>query len=182
MAGHSKWAQIKRKKSATDQKRAKIFTKLLAAVQVAARTEPNPDFNPHLRAVIEKAKEASVPQENINRAIGRAKDSPTEELIIEAYGPYGTAFIIRAITDSRNRTVAEIKKLLSENGAKFAEQGSVIWMFQADNNGQFEPKFVQKLSSEAEKEVIVIMEALDDHPDVSDIFTNAYLNEEEESE
>lgn len=179
MAGHSKWTQIKRKKAVTDQKRAKIFTKLLAAVQVAARTEPNPDFNPHLRVAIEKAKEASVPQENINRAVSRAKDNPTEELIIEAYGPHGTAFIIRAITDSRNRTVAEIKKLLSDNGAKFAEQGSVIWMFQTDSEGQFEPKFVRKLSSETEAEVVAIMEALDDHPDVSDIFTNTDLNEEE---
>jgi len=179
MAGHSKWTQIKRKKAVTDQKRAKVFTKLLAAVQVAARTEPNPDFNPHLRVMIEKAKEANVPQENINRAIGRAKDNPTEELLIEAHGPHGTAFIIRAITDSRNRTVAEIKKLLSANGAKFAEQGSVIWMFQADGEGQFEPKFIRKLSSETEGEVIAIMEALDDHPDVSDIFTNTDLNEEE---
>ena len=182
MAGHNKWAQIKRKKAVTDQKRAKIFTKLLAAIQVAAKTEPNPDFNPHLRTMIEKAKEASVPQENIERAVSRAKDNPTEELLIEAYGPEGTAFVIKAITDSRNRTVAEIKKLLSDQGAKFAEQGSVTWMFQIDSEGSFEPKFTRKLPPEAEEKAIVLMEALDDHPDVSDIFTNAELNGEENSE
>lgn len=182
MAGHNKWAQIKRKKAVTDQKRAKIFTKLLATIQVAARAEPNPDFNPHLRAVIEKAKEASVPQENIERAISRAKDNPTEELLIEAYGPEGTAFMIKAITDSRNRTVAEIKKLLLDNRAKFAEQGSVTWMFEADNEGNFEPKFTQKLSPETEEKVIALMEAIDDHQDVSDIFTNAEISETETGE
>ena len=102
MSGHNKWTQIKHKKAITDQKKAKQFTKLLAAIGIAAKTEPNPEFNPRLRTAVEKAKEANVPGENIERAINRAKENPTDELIIEAYGPAGTAFMIKAITDSRN--------------------------------------------------------------------------------
>lgn len=177
MAGHSKWSQIKRKKAITDQKRAKNFTKLLSAVQVAAKTDPNPEFNPRLRSAIEKAKEANVPQENINRAINKAKDHTTEELLVEAYGPEGTAFVIRAITDNKNRTMAELKKILSDLGAKFSEQGSVMWLFQIDDEGNFQPKFTQRIEKISEEKVISLMEAVDDHSDVSDIFTNAELNE-----
>ncbi|MDD5099136.1 MAG: YebC/PmpR family DNA-binding transcriptional regulator [Candidatus Colwellbacteria bacterium] len=173
MAGHNKWAQIKHKKAITDQKRAKAFTKLLAAIQVAAKEEPNPDFNPRLRTAITKAKEASVPQDNIDRAINRAKDNPTEELLIEAYGPKGTAFVITAITDSRNRTVAELKKILSDNGARFAEQGSVQWLFEQSPEGDWLPKFPQPIDEKAKGDIEKLVEALNDYPDVSEIYTNA---------
>jgi YebC/PmpR family DNA-binding regulatory protein len=181
MSGHNKWGQIKHKKAITDQKRAKIFTKLLAAIQVAAREETNPDFNPRLRTAVLKAKEANVPQENIERAINRAKDNPTEELLIEAYGPSGTAFLITAITDSRNRTISEIKKLLSDNGAKFAEQGSVQWMFQATPEGDWSPKFEQPIDEKTREEIGSLMEILDDHQDVSDIYTNAEIGDIDEN-
>ncbi len=173
MSGHSKWSQIKHKKAITDQKRAKQFTKLLMAVQTAARTDPNPDFNPRLRTAVAKAKEGNVPQDNIERAINRAKDNPTEDLLIEAYGPSGTAFIIKAATDSRNRTVAEVKKLLSDNDAKFAEQGSVTWAFSQNEEGEFIPQFGQAVSEEVQEKVDALMEALLDHQDVMDVYTNA---------
>jgi YebC/PmpR family DNA-binding regulatory protein len=181
MSGHNKWGQIKHKKAITDQKRAKIFTKLLAAIQVAARDEVNPDFNPRLRTAVIKAKEANVPQENIERAINRAKDNPTEDLLIEAYGPGGTAFLITAITDSRNRTISEIKKLLSDNGAKFADQGSVRWMFEVDQEGEWSPKFEQPAEDKTKEEVGAIMEALDDHPDVSEVYANIDMGNIEEN-
>lgn len=178
MAGHNKWAQIKHKKAITDQKRAKVFTKLLAAIQVAAKEEPNPDFNPRLRTAVLKAKEASVPQENIERAINKAKDNPTEELLIEAYGPEGSAFLITAITDSRNRTIAEIKKILSDNEARFAEQGSVQWSFEQSREGDWTPKFNQPVSGEAKDSIIKLLEALDDQSDVSEIYTNAEIDDD----
>lgn len=173
MSGHSKWSQIKHKKAITDQKRAKQFTKLLMAVQTAARTDPNPDFNPRLRTAIAKAKEGNVPQENIERAVTRAKDNPTEDLLIEAYGPAGTAFIIKAVTDSRNRTIAEVKKLLSDNNAKFAEQGSVMWAFTQNEEGDFVPQFGQSVPEGTQDKMDSLIEALLDHPDVMDVHTNA---------
>jgi YebC/PmpR family DNA-binding regulatory protein len=173
MSGHSKWSQIKHKKAITDQKRAKQFTKLLMAVQTAARTDPNPDFNPRLRTAIAKAKEGNVPQENIERAVTRAKDNPTEDLLIEAYGPAGIAFIIKAATDSRNRTIAEVKKLLSDNNAKFAEQGSVIWSFTQNEEGDFIPQFNQSVSEEIREKTDSLTDALLDHPDIMDVYTNA---------
>jgi len=173
MSGHSKWSQIKHKKAITDGKRAKQFTKLLVAVQTAAKSDPNPDFNPRLRAAINKAKEGNVPQDNIARAIARSKDNPTEDLIIESYGPAGTAFIIKAVTDNRNRTVSELKKLLSDNNAKFAEQGSVMWGFTQNEEGDFVPQFSQALSENEKDKVRSLMEVVLDHPDAIDIYTNA---------
>jgi transcriptional/translational regulatory protein YebC/TACO1 len=143
------------------------------SVQTAAREDPNPDFNPRLRTAVAKAKEANVPQENIERAINRAKDNPTEDLIVEAYGPAGSAFIIKAVTDNRNRTIAELKKLLSDNNAKFAEQGSVMWAFNQNEDGDFVPQFNQSLSEEDKDKTESMMETVLDHQDVIDIYTNA---------
>ncbi|MEK9186468.1 MAG: YebC/PmpR family DNA-binding transcriptional regulator, partial [Patescibacteria group bacterium] len=98
MSGHNKWSQIQHKKGVVDKKRGATFSKLLNAVSIAARSGPNPDFNPRLRSVIEKAKENKVPQENIERAISKASENKNlEELTIEAYGPEGSALIIEAI-------------------------------------------------------------------------------------
>ena len=174
MAGHSKWSQIKHKKAITDQKRAKQFSKLLIAIQMAAKVEPNPAFNLRLRAAINKAKENNVPQENITKALTRARDNPTEDILIEAYGPSGAAFIIKAATDNSNRTIAEIKKLLSDNSAKFALQGSVMWAFSLNEEGFFVPQFKQSISSNEDCEKIdSLVESLLDHPDIIEIFTNA---------
>ncbi len=137
MSGHSHWAGIKHKKEATDQKRGKVFSKLLAAVSAAAKSEPNPDFNPRLRTAILKAREASVPQENIERAVKHAAEAGAnlEELTFEAYGPGGIAIMIEAISDNKNRTVQEIKTVLKESGGKWAESGSVRWAFEPRGRG-----------------------------------------------
>lgn len=175
MAGHSHWKQIKQQKGATDVKRAKVFSKLLAAISVAARNDPNPDFNPRLKSAIEKARMNQVPQENIERAIKKSGDTgPLEEVTIEAYGPGNIALVIRAITDSRNRTVAELKHLLGEHGAKMAEQGSVLWAFEKCN-GEWAPKFTHVLPPADAPALRTLLHALDEHGDVERVVTNLAL-------
>ncbi|MFH1246668.1 MAG: YebC/PmpR family DNA-binding transcriptional regulator, partial [Candidatus Liptonbacteria bacterium] len=107
MSGHSHWAGIKRQKEVTDQKRGKVFSKLLSLIAAAAKQEPNPDFNPRLRSAVGKARAEKVPAENIERAIKHAAESAAniEELTLEAYGSGGAAIFIEAITDNRNRTI-----------------------------------------------------------------------------
>lgn len=176
MSGHSHWAGIKHKKEATDQKRGKVFGKLLAAITAAARSESNPDFNPRLRTAVEKAREASVPAENIERAVKRASESGValDELILEAYGPGGAAILIEAVTDNKNRTVPEIKKLLTDCGAKWAEAGSVRWAFEfLQNEGLWRAKFPQVLSAGDAAKLREIVSALEAHDDVQKVFVNA---------
>lgn len=175
MAGHSHWAGIKHKKGAKDAKRGVLFSKLLAAVSIAAKTEQNPQFNPRLRTAVEKAKEANVPQDNIARAIQKAADKSDnlEEIMMEAYGPGGTAILIEAITDNRNRTTSEMKHLLSEIGCKWAEPGSVLWAFELRPGETPLAKFPQKLSDEEEAKLRNIVDAINEHDDVQKVTTNS---------
>jgi len=135
MAGHSKWAQIKRKKAATDAKRGKIFTKLIKEIITAARLGGgDPSGNPRLRAAIEAAKAENMPKENIERAIkkgtGELEGTYYEEVSYEGYGPGGIAVLISALTDNRNRTVGEIRYLFNKYGGNLGETGCVSWMFE----------------------------------------------------
>jgi|Deesub1362A_J573_1020465.scaffolds.fasta_scaffold00027_8 YebC/PmpR family DNA-binding regulatory protein len=134
MAGHSKWAQIKHKKAHTDAKKGKLFSKIVKEISVAARIGGgDPDGNPRLRAAIDKAKEANMPQENIKRAImkgtGELPGASYEEAVYEGYGPNGVAVYITALTDNKNRTVSEIRHIMSKNGGNLGEAGCVAWMF-----------------------------------------------------
>lgn len=173
MAGHNKWTQIKHKKNITDKKRGLLFSKLLRAISVAARTEANPQFNPVLRSAIDKAKKFNVPLENIERAMSKSQEAEALlELVIEAYGPDGVALIIRALTDNRNRTVAEIKKILVDHYGKWAEPGSVAWAF-TKKGIDWVPNFTQPISPRAHEQLAELIEALDDHSDVDEIYTNA---------
>lgn len=178
MSGHSHWAGIKHKKEIVDAKRGKIFSKLLAAISVAAKSEPNPDFNPRLRTAIAKAKDAGVPREGIDRATARADGSGAnlEELLFEAYGPGGTAIIIEVVSDNRNRTVQEIKAILKEHGGKWAETGSVQWAFEAaqvQDGGGWRAKLTRKLSEDDAKKLGSLVETIEKNDDVHTIFTNA---------
>lgn len=176
MSGHNKWTQIKHKKAATDQKRAILFSKILRSISVAAQQEPNPQFNPTLRCAITKAKECNVPLENIDRAIRKSQETKNlSELLIEAYGPEGTALLITALTDSKNRTIAEIKKIISDHQGKWADPGSVLWAFEKQE-GEWCAKFPQSVSTTTQEQLISLMDALDDHPDVSETYTNAELS------
>lgn len=134
MSGHSKWAQIKHKKAATDAKKGNLFSKLSRIITVAAKKGSDPAMNPALRMAIEKARKFSLPQSNIERAIKKAEEKASgeglEEVLYEAYGPGGSALLIEGITDSKNRTTAEIKHLLSDYDGKLAEKGTVAWLFE----------------------------------------------------
>lgn len=175
MAGHSHWAGVKHQKSILDRKRAEVFSKLLAAVSASVRTEPNPDFNPRLRTAIEKAREEKVPQEAIERAIRRASESGegTEEVIFEAYGPGGTAMIITGATDNKNRSVQEVKKILSRHGAKWAESRSVRWAFELTPQKEWRAKFNQKLTPEHKRSLDNLIKELEERDDIRKVFANA---------
>ncbi len=134
MAGHSKWAQIKHKKSKVDKMKGKLFSKLAREITTAARLGGgNPEFNPRLRVAIEAAKEANMPSENIERAIKRGTGEIPgvlyEEIEFEGYGPEGVAIIIKTLTDNRNRTVNDIRHIFSKYGGNLGQTGSVSWQF-----------------------------------------------------
>ncbi len=135
MSGHSKWSTIKHKKAAQDAKRGKIFTKLIKEITVAARLGGgDPAANPRLRAAIEAAKSANMPKSNIERAIkkgtGELAGVAYEEVTYEGYGPGGVAVLVEAITDNRQRTVAEVRHIFSKRGGNLGEPGSVAWIFE----------------------------------------------------
>lgn len=135
MSGHSRWTQIKHKKGATDAKRGQLFGRLVKEIMIAAREGgTNPDANARLRSAVERARSEGLPKDNIERAIARAsgagRDEEMFELLCEATAPGGVAIIIEAITDNKNRTINEIKHLLSEHGGKLAEYGSLLWNFE----------------------------------------------------
>ena len=135
MSGHSKWATIKRKKASTDAARAKVWSKLLRAVEVAAREGGgNVDANATLASAVQKAKQSSVPNDNIDRAIkrgtGELQGEAFDEITYEGYAPGGIAVIVQCLTNNRNRTSQDVRAAFNGNGGKMAEPGAVAWMFE----------------------------------------------------
>ena len=135
MSGHSKWAQIKHKKAHTDAKKGRVFTQIVKEISVAARLGGgDPDGNPRLRLAIEKAKEVNMPQDNVKRAImkgtGELPGVSYEEFTYEGYGPAGVAVLIEVLTDNKNRTVPEIRHIMSKHSGNLGEAGCVAWMFE----------------------------------------------------
>jgi YebC/PmpR family DNA-binding regulatory protein len=135
MSGHSKWSTIKHKKAAKDAKRGKMFTKLIREITVATRmgSSGDPNFNPRLRTAILAAKAASMPNDNIDRAIktglGEGGGAVFEDVMYEGYGPGGVAIMVRCLTDNRNRTVADVRGIFQRGGGSLGEAGCVGWMF-----------------------------------------------------
>jgi YebC/PmpR family DNA-binding regulatory protein len=134
VAGHNKWSQIKRKKAVLDQKRGKIFSKLIRELTVASREGGgDPDMNPRLRLAVDNAKAANMPLDNIERAIkrgtGELEGASYDEVSYEGYGPGGVALFIETTTDNQNRTVAEVRHILEKRGGKMGTPGSVAWQF-----------------------------------------------------
>lgn len=135
MAGHSKWANIKRRKAAVDAKRSKVWTKLIREIQVAARIGGgDPAGNPRLRLAIDKARGSNVPKDSIQRAIdkgaGDSGGSDWEDVVYEGYAPGGVAVVVECMTDNRNRTIGEVRSTFEKLGGKVGAPGSVAWMFQ----------------------------------------------------
>ena len=158
MSGHSKWATIKRKKGANDAARSKMWGKLLRFVEVAAREGGgNPEGNPTLQTAIQKAKSASVPNDNIDRAIkrgtGELEGEAYEETSYEGYGPGGIAILVNCLTNNRNRAAQDVRSIFNGKGGKLAEPGAVSWMF--------EPKGVVVVNKAGVSEDDVFMMAAD---------------------
>jgi YebC/PmpR family DNA-binding regulatory protein len=158
MAGHSKWAQIKRQKGANDQKRGALFTKLTREIMQAAKQGgPDPAGNFKLRLAIQRARAANMPNDNIERAIakatGGASEDQLEEITYEGYGPGGIAILISALTDNRNRTVSEVRHQFSRAGGSLGETGSVAW--------QFEPRGIITIPLEGRDPDEVALQAID---------------------
>lgn len=178
MSGHSKWAQIKHQKAATDAKRGQAFSKLSRMITIAAR-EGGADLaaNAKLREIIAKAKETNMPSDTIERAIKKAVGGDAtklESFLYEAYGPGGVALLIEGTTDNKNRSANEIKHLLGEHGAKWAEPGSVTWAFRRTSQGKWEAQEHSKISlnEENRRKLNALLEALREYEDVEEVYEN----------
>lgn len=157
MSGHSKWANIRVKKTAQDAKRGKIFTRHARLIEIIARSGGgDSDTNAALRTAIDNAKADSVPNANIERAIkkgaGENKGEAMAEVVYAAMGPAGTAFLIECLTDNKNRTLGNVKNNITKNGGRFAESGSVSWLF--EQKGIIAGSRAQKMSDEEELKLI----------------------------
>jgi YebC/PmpR family DNA-binding regulatory protein len=174
MAGHSKWKNIRRKKEITDFKKSQSFTKIARLISVAAKKGGgDASANPDLRLMVEKAKEARMPKENIERAIkkgtGELEGVSYEEVVYEGFGPDGGAFLIECVTDNKNRTVAELRTIFGKNGGSLGTIGSTAYIFGTDYSN---PIFRVKLNKENEVLVENIMNFLDESDDVVEVYDN----------
>lgn len=154
MAGHSKWSQIKRAKGVNDVKRGALFTRIGNQIAVAARSGSDPELNPSLAAVIEKARSANMPMSTVERAIKRVSDKDSiqlEEILYEGYGPGGIAILVECATDNRNRTYPEVKHAFTKHGGSIGEANSVAF--------QFERKGVIIVKSSGENALLEVLEA-----------------------
>lgn len=181
MAGHSKWANIKRQKARVDAVKGKTFAKISRQIIVAARSGiPDPDGNFQLRTAIEKAKAAGIPNDNIERAIAKGagtldSGSALEDIRYEGYGPGGVAILIEALTDNRNRTAADLRAAFSKNGGNLGETGCVSWMFEQKGvvtlTGDIDEDALLEASVDAGAESYEMMDGDDDEETGAEVFT-----------
>ncbi|MCX6787416.1 MAG: YebC/PmpR family DNA-binding transcriptional regulator [Candidatus Kaiserbacteria bacterium] len=176
MSGHSKWSQIKRQKSVADTAKSRVFSRYARLIALESKKANGILSAPGLSVVITRAKAANMPKDNIERAIakGMSKDSDNlEQVVYEAYGPGGAALLIEALTDNKNRTTQEVKHLLLQHDIELATLGAASWAF-TKVGGVYTPRepFIE-LSDTDEERLGAVLEALDEHDDVQEIFTNA---------
>ena len=176
MSGHSKWSQIKRQKAVTDSARSRVFARHARLITFESKRSGGNLSDPSLAAAITRAKAANMPKDNIERAIakGVSKDSGNlDHSVYEAYGPAGVALLIDAFTDNKNRTTQEIKHLLVTYDIGLALPGSASWAFTRAGDSYTPNEPLIELVDADEERLIVILEALDAHDDVQQVFTNA---------
>jgi YebC/PmpR family DNA-binding regulatory protein len=173
MSGHSKWSTIKRKKGAEDAKRGKLFTRLARDITIAARNGGDPTANPTLRTAIEKARGANMPKDNIERAIkkgtGELEGGALEEITYEAYGPHGIPILIKCLTDNRNRTLAEVRRVFNRQGGNMAEAGAVSWMF--DTKGYIT---IERIDQDPDEIFMIAVDAGADDVEISEQLFEVY--------
>lgn len=162
-----------------DSKKSQIFTKLTRAIAVAAKKGADPETNASLRVAIEKAREARMPKDNIERAVqkgsGGGEGTQFDEVVYEGYGPEGVAFYVRALTDNRNRTVAEIRNIFSKHGGSLGGLGSTSYIFVDLENPSFEIEIADPSKA---RHVLSLVDALEDQDDVSDVYSNVKISDE----
>lgn len=177
MAGHSKWAQIKRQKAVTDAAKSRAFSKFAREIALEAKKAAGNLSSPGLVAVIARAKAANMPKDNIERAVtkGSSKDAgELEQVAYEFYGPGGVALIALAVTDSRNRTTQEMKHLLTKSGYELGTPGSAAWAFTKQPDGRYSPNApLLSVAGEDEEKLNDLLTALDEQEDVQEVVTNA---------
>lgn len=175
MAGHNKWAQIKRQKGAADAAKSNLWGKLGRRIAVESK-KANGDVNAaNLRAIIETAKKANMPKDTIERAIAKgtsADASAMEQVVYEAYGPGGAALIIEAVTDNTNRTLQELKAIFAKHGITLAAPGAALWAFTKGEDG-YTPTAPVPLSVDDDALLMKCMELIDALDDVQEVYTNA---------
>lgn len=173
MSGHSKWSQIKHKKGASDQKKGQAFGKLSKAITIAARGGADPRNNLKLKSVIEKARSLNMPNDSIERAIKKVSEKEASQLVefqLEAMGPGNVAIIILGITDNTNRTIGELRTLIGKLNGKPVGEGSLAWIFDKTTR---EPQYFVDLTDEDATKLGALVEAVEEHEDVQNVFTNA---------
>ncbi len=179
MAGHNKWAQIKRQKGKTDAQKSKAFSKFSRLITVEAKKtgasgSAGGAQSPALKAIIDRARAINMPNDAIDRAIKKATEpsAAMESAMYEAYGPGGCALIIDTLTDNKNKAVQEIKHILSRNGYELAGMGAASWAFEKTHEGWI-PNTTLPLGDEDLAKLDIIVSELEDHDDVQAVYTNA---------
>lgn len=176
MSGHSKWSQIKRQKSVTDAAKSRIFSRYARLIALESKKAGGVLSTPGLSVAIARAKAANMPKDNIERAIakGASKDAgELTQIVYEAYGPGGVAILIDVLTDNKNRTTQEIKHLLVLQGVELANPGAASWAFTKSGADYVPHEPLIDIAGADEEKLREILDALDEHEDVQQVFTNA---------
>ncbi len=177
MAGHSKWAQIKRGKAITDAAKSRTFSKFAREITLESKRASGNMSSPALAAIIARAKAVNMPKDNIERAVAKgmsAGGGELEQVVYELYGPGAVAIMLTALTDSRNRTTQEIKLILTKNGYDLGTPGSALWAFTKSPAGRFSPNEpLMDISEEDEEKLSQLLTLFDEQDDTQEIATNA---------